>query len=53
MHDHDDQHDRLIPEGKQPYETPAIVSEEAFETLALQCGKADAGCAATFGKTAS
>jgi hypothetical protein len=25
--------------GKEPYEPPAVVSEETFETLAIACGK--------------
>lgn len=27
------------PASKEPYEPPAVVSEEVFETLALHCGK--------------
>jgi hypothetical protein len=27
------------PEEKLPYEPPAIISDEAFETLALGCNK--------------
>ena len=27
--------------GKRPYEAPAVVSEEVFETLALSCAKAN------------
>lgn len=30
-------------EGSVPYEAPAIVQEEEFETLALACGKAPGG----------
>jgi hypothetical protein len=31
------------PPVKAPYEAPAVVSEETFETLALTCGKSDPG----------
>jgi hypothetical protein len=27
------------PQGKRPYEPPAVVSERIFETTALACGK--------------
>jgi hypothetical protein len=27
-------------DGRQPYESPAVISEDVFETLALSCGKA-------------
>ena len=30
--------------GKLPYEAPAVLSEETFETTALTCLKLDAGC---------
>ena len=28
------------PDANEPYEPPAVVSEEVFETLAIACGKA-------------
>jgi hypothetical protein len=31
--------DKSDREGKRPYEAPAIVSEQVFETTALACGK--------------
>lgn len=31
--------DQKKPIEKKPYEAPAILSEEVFETLALACGK--------------
>jgi hypothetical protein len=30
--------------GKQPYERPAVISEEVFETLALSCGPGPTTC---------
>lgn len=27
---------------RKPYERPAVISDEVFETLALSCGKANA-----------
>ncbi len=30
--------------AKLPYEPPAVISEEVFETLALGCAKADPSC---------
>jgi hypothetical protein len=38
-----------VPSPKRlPYEKPAIVSEEAFETLALACGKFSGRLSCTF-----
>jgi hypothetical protein len=34
-----DQTDDARPAAREPYEPPAVISEEAFETLALACGK--------------
>jgi len=31
--------ERAAEQGKRPYEAPAIVSEQIFETTALACGK--------------
>jgi len=31
--------ERVAEHGKRPYEAPAIVSEQIFETTALACGK--------------
>jgi hypothetical protein len=31
--------ERVAVPGKRPYEAPAIVSEQIFETTALACGK--------------
>ena len=28
--------------ARRPYERPAVISDEVFETLALSCGKANA-----------
>ena len=28
-----------VQQGKRPYEAPAIISEQIFETTALACGK--------------
>jgi hypothetical protein len=28
--------------ARKPYERPAVISDEVFETLALSCGKANA-----------
>jgi hypothetical protein len=33
------QSERAAEQGKRPYEAPAIVSEQIFETTALACGK--------------
>ena len=33
------QPERVAEQGKRPYEAPAIVSEQMFETTALACGK--------------
>ena len=38
-----DQTGNETPVTRLPYEAPAVVSEEVFETLALQCSKADRG----------
>ena len=35
---HDPQPDRT-PIGKKPYQKPAFVREQLFETMALACGK--------------
>ena len=34
-----EQPERGAEQGKRPYEAPAIVSEQIFETTALACGK--------------
>ena len=34
-----EQSERGAEAGKRPYEAPAIVSEQIFETTALACGK--------------
>ena len=34
--------ERGAEQGKRPYEAPAIVSEQIFETTALACGKVPA-----------
>jgi hypothetical protein len=34
-----EQSGRATEPGKRPYEAPAIVSEQIFETTALACGK--------------
>jgi hypothetical protein len=34
-----EQPERGTEQGKRPYEAPAIVSEQIFETTALACGK--------------
>lgn len=35
-----DGNERTAPEGsRRPYEAPAVVSSDEFETLALACGK--------------
>jgi hypothetical protein len=34
--------ERAAEQGKRPYEAPAIVSEQIFETTALACGKVPA-----------
>ena len=31
-----------VSDPRKPYERPAIISEEVFETLALACGKSTA-----------
>ena len=36
--------DESPSKGKLPYESPAVVSEEIFETLALACGKLSGDC---------
>ena len=33
--------DRQPATHKEPYDAPAVLSEEVFETLALTCGKLD------------
>jgi hypothetical protein len=38
------------PPARQPYEPPAITSEEVFETLAAACGKSEPRCAFTGGR---
>jgi hypothetical protein len=35
--------------AREPYEKPAVISEEVFETLALACGKSSGACAITGG----
>ena len=36
--------------AREPYEPPAVISEEVFETLAVACGKTGGfGCAANGG----
>jgi len=35
----DEKSGQLEPDDRLPYEPPAIVSEEVFETLALGCSK--------------
>jgi hypothetical protein len=30
---------QALPEADDPYEPPAVISEEIFETLAIACGK--------------
>ena len=37
-----EQPERGAEQGKRPYEAPAIVSEQIFETTALACGKVPA-----------
>ena len=32
-------HEEKPPRERLPYEPPAVISEEVFETLALSCGK--------------
>ncbi len=34
-----EQSERVAKPGKRPYEAPAIVSEQIFETTALACAK--------------
>ena len=34
-----DDRNRRVNAGKQPYEKPAFVREQVFETMALACGK--------------
>lgn len=42
--------DETPAEIKEPYEPPAVMSEEVFETLALACGKTGGpGCLANGG----
>lgn len=40
MNEHEQEEDRQ-PEQRLPYEPPAVISEEVFETLALSCAKAN------------
>lgn len=35
------------PAPRQPYERPAVISEEVFETLALSCANARLVCSPT------
>ncbi len=32
---------KVVPEGRLPYEAPAIEETSQFETLALACGQSD------------
>jgi len=38
--------ERAVRTGKRPYQKPAFVREQVFETMALACGKIDntGGC---------
>lgn len=38
-----DDTDETVAAPRLPYEPPAILSEEVFETLALACGKISGG----------
>ncbi|ACY13087.1 hypothetical protein [Haliangium ochraceum] len=42
MNQHDEQQSENPAETRLPYEPPAVLSEEVFETLALSCAKANA-----------
>ena len=49
MKDHKDTQTRPAPDvsgptGKLPYERPAVISDEVFETLALSCANARFVC---------
>jgi hypothetical protein len=37
----DPKHDRRPERDRKPYERPAVISDEVFETLALSCAKAN------------
>ncbi len=39
MNDDNKVRDEAPAEAREPYEPPAVVSEEIFETLAIACGK--------------
>lgn len=42
--EHESPHEE--PTGaREPYEEPAVISEEVFETLALSCAKSSGACA--------
>lgn len=36
-----DSHDPTPEPTRKPYEAPAVISDEVFETLALSCAKAN------------
>lgn len=38
---------------KEPYEPPAVISDDVFETLALTCNKTVANCGMPGGSAAS
>ena len=43
----DERTPKQTPERKLPYERPAVISDEVFETLALSCASARLVCTPT------
>ena len=44
MNENDKQEDEKLENRRRPYVKPAIVTDEAFETMALSCARADVTC---------
>lgn len=39
-----DNNRKVSPRGRRPYVKPAVISSEAFETMALSCGQQPGPC---------